>query len=161
MTVITVAPAGAIFTPDEALRLLERIDLTLIRQKLADAVEGKGWDEAKLDLAEGEYRKFLALHLMFPASDIVPCHLVDEIWHAHILDTVAYAEDCMTVFGFFLHHFPYFGMRDAEDAANLVTAYDETVTRYVAAFGEPPAETWRPADAMKCVRKNCRPTKCK
>jgi hypothetical protein len=102
----------------------------MVRMKLADPVEGKGWVESELDLAEREYRRFLALHLMYPGSDVVPCHLVDEVWHAHILDTQAYALDCQALFGSFLHHFPYFGLRGADDAANLMAAYDDTVTRY-------------------------------
>ena len=47
----------------------------------------------------------------------VPCKLVDELWHAHILDTRAYRDDCYRIFGFFYDHYPYFGLRDAADAA--------------------------------------------
>ena len=66
----------------------------------------------------------------------MPCTFVDEVWHAHILDTQAYGDDCQAAFGFFLHHFPYFGMRDEQDAEDLRTAYDDTLDRYEAAFGE-------------------------
>jgi hypothetical protein len=45
-------------------------------------------------VAEGEYRKFLALRLMYPKADIVPFHLVVEIWREHILDTIAYRDHC-------------------------------------------------------------------
>lgn len=31
---------------------------------------------------------------------------VDDIWHAHILHTRKYAEDCGSYFGYFLHHTP-------------------------------------------------------
>ncbi|HVF04562.1 MAG TPA: hypothetical protein VNA20_06970 [Frankiaceae bacterium] len=78
----------------------------------------------------------------------------------HILDTVAYASDSAKIFGFFLHHFPYFGMRGAEDAANLVSAYDTTVERYVDAFGDPPEGVWRPTASKRC-RTACKPVKCK
>jgi hypothetical protein len=89
----------------------------MIRMKLADAHEGQGWDVDQLDLGEQEYRRFLALHLMYPEMAVVPCGMVDEVWHTHILDTFAYAPDCEKVFGFFLHHVPYFGMRGAEGRA--------------------------------------------
>jgi hypothetical protein len=75
-------------------RLDAVLDLGNVRLKLADQEEWKGYDEARLDLMESEYRKFLALHLAFPGDDIVPCKLVDEIWHQHILDTAAYRADC-------------------------------------------------------------------
>ena len=144
----------------DAMRQLEELDLTMVRMNLADPEEGEGWDAAQLDLAEQEYRRFLALHLMFPEMAVVPCHLVDKVWHAHILDTQAYGPDCERMFGFFLHHFPYFGMRGDQDASDLVDAYDLTVARYEDAFGVPPEGIWRPEFAGKCKRTNCKPQKC-
>lgn len=141
--------------------LAERLDLTNVRMKLGDPEEGKGWSEEELDLAEAEYRKFLALHLMHPEADIVPCHLVDDIWHQHILDTIAYREDCDAIFGRFLDHFPYFGMRGDDDAQALYDAYEDTLLKYEDAFGAPPEGTWRVADAKaRCHRSSCR-TQCK
>lgn len=149
-------------TTDEALTNLEDLlDLSNIRMKLADPEEGKGYDIAHLDLLEGEYRKFLALHLAYPEMDVVPCKIVDEMWHQHILDTAAYREDCESIFGEYLDHFPYFGMRGEEDARALNDAYAETLERYRSAFGEPPADTWVTVDAAKCKRTACKPQKCK
>ena len=105
-----------VLSAEEALAVLGSLDLTMVRRKIADPNEGKGWDEGQLDLAEREYRCFLALHLMYPEAEVVPCHLVDEFWHQQLLDTHAYARNCLEVFGFFLHHFPYFGMRGEQDA---------------------------------------------
>jgi hypothetical protein len=110
----------------------------MVRRKIADPNEGKGWDQGQLDLAEREYRRFFALHLIYPEAEVVPCHLVDEFWHQHILDTYAYARDCLEVFGYFLHHFPYFGMRGEQDAMDLMDAYDATIDRYETAFGNSP-----------------------
>ena len=147
---------------DEALAFLaDHLDLTNVRMKLSDPEEGKGFTINELDLAEGEYRKFLALHLMYTDADIVPCHLVDDIWHQHILDTIAYRSDCDAIFGRFLDHFPYFGLRGDDDAQALYDAYEDTLHRYEAAFGTPPEGTWREADAKaKCHRSSCR-TQCK
>jgi hypothetical protein len=47
----------------------------------------------------------------------------------HILDTAAYREDCDEIFGRFLDHFPYFGMRDEQDAQALEHAYADTIDR--------------------------------
>ena len=123
--------------------------------------EGSAPTIRELDLMEQEYRRFLALHLAFPESDIVPCKLVDEFWHRHILDTAAYREDCDRIFGRFLDHFPYFGMRGDKDAEALHSAYADTLERYRQAFGEPPEGTWVSSDASRCKRTACKPQKCR
>lgn len=120
---------------DLALELLSPISLAGVRMKLADAKEGKGWDEPMLDWAEQEYRRFLALNYAYPDRTIVPDKAVDEFWHQHILDTRAYLADSMTVFGYFLHHFPYLGMRGPEDEEKLASCYAETRELYEFHFG--------------------------
>ena len=57
-------------------------------------------------------------------------------WHCHILDTKKYADDCQHALGFFLHHFPYFGMRGEEDSQNLRRAFEETLTLIEREYGE-------------------------
>lgn len=87
--------------------------------------------------------------------------MVDEFWHQHILDTHAYHEDCEVIFGNYLHHFPYFGMRGEADAKALEDAYADTLERYRASFGEPPEDTWLATEASRCRRTNCKVQKCK
>lgn len=140
--------------------LVDTIDLSMVRTKLADPDEGKGWDATTLDIAEGEYRKYLALCLAYPQETIVPCKIVDDVWHQHILDTRAYRDDCARVFGFFYDHFPYFGMRDAADSAALRSAYDRTIELYEINFGVPPVGTWRTVEGARC-RTACKPVKCR
>jgi hypothetical protein len=90
-----------------------------------DADEGKGWSREMVDRMEVEYKQFLTLLVKYPDATIAPSKDVDAFWHGHILDTMKYAEDCEQVFGYFLHHFPYFGMRGAEDAAALDAAAEQ------------------------------------
>ncbi|HKH65482.1 MAG TPA: hypothetical protein VKA35_08475 [Solirubrobacterales bacterium] len=142
-------------------RLDDLLDLSNVKMKLADAKEGPGLNAETIELMEAEYRKFLALQLMHPGAVIVPCKIVDEMWHRHILDTAAYRVDCQAIFGRFLDHFPYFGMRGEEDAQALNDAYADTLWRYRDAFGDPPAETWISSDAAKCGRTACKPQKCR
>jgi hypothetical protein len=158
---MAVVPCTPTLSPADALARLDVLDLRNVRMKLADPEEGKGYDDERLDLLEQEYRRFLAMHLMYPDADIVPCKIVDEIWHTHILDTMAYHEDCDIVFGEYLHHFPYFGMRGDDDALALLDAYEDTLARYRAAFGEPPEGAWGHGDESKCDRTNCKPQKCR
>jgi hypothetical protein len=157
-TAVMTSPLSA----SEALALLDaRLSLTGVRAKLADPEEGKGYRVEQLDLLEQEYRRFLAMHLAYPDAEIVPCTIVDEIWHQHILDTIAYRQDCDAIFGEFLDHFPYFGMRGEDDAQALADAYADTLEIYEREFGTPPDGTWISADAARCNRKNCKPQKCK
>lgn len=146
-----------ILSPTEAQdRVHALLDLSGVRAKLADPEEGTGYGMEQLDLMEAEYRKFLALRLIHPDTEIVPCQLVDEIWHQHILDTAAYRADCDALFGDFLDHYPYFGMNGPDDARALEETADETVELYRSAFGEPPKDTWIAADAARCKRPTCR-----
>jgi hypothetical protein len=158
---MAVSTAAPISTTDALTRLDDILDLSNVRMKLADPEDGKGHSDAELDLREGEYRKFLALHMAFPDAEIAPCKLVDEFWHQHILDTEAYRDDCEAIFGGYLHHFPYFGMRGDEDAQALRNIYADTLARYRMAFGAPPEETWLPTEATKCRRTNCKVQRCK
>lgn len=156
MSVMITSPAA------EALeRLAADLDLSGIRFKLANPEEGLAPELALLDLMEGEYRRFLALRLAYPEAEIVPCKLVDEMWHRHILDTRAYARDCERIFGGFMHHFPYFGLRGEADAQALHDAYADTLALYREAFGEPPADTWISPDAKRRCRTQCKPMRCR
>jgi hypothetical protein len=141
---------------DTLRELGARPDLSDVRMKLADATEGPGLGQAQIDLMEGEYRKFLALNLAHPGATIVPCKVVDEIWHRHILDTAAYRRDCEAIFGRFLDHYPYFGMRDQAEAQELSDAYADTLDLYRDSFGEPPADTWVSNDPARCSKPTCR-----
>jgi hypothetical protein len=62
---------------------------------------------------------------------------MDLFWHYHILDTIKYAEDCALIFGRFLHHFPYLGLRGDEDASRLRIAWQQTQALYALEFGVP------------------------
>ncbi|HEX9993747.1 MAG TPA: hypothetical protein VGB14_12535 [Acidimicrobiales bacterium] len=143
-----------------AMSLVQTLDFSMLRRKLEDPDEGLGVPSERLDVLEQEYRRFLALRLAYPAEEITPCRAVDQFWHAHILDTEAYASDCEQLFGRFVHHYPYFGMRGDDDARDLRDAFARTLELYVENFGEPPAGTWPVTTAAKC-RTKCKPVKCK
>lgn len=112
------------------------LDLEPIKFKLMDAEEGHGWSHEKVERLELDYKRFLTLLAKYPDMQIAPSKDIDRFWHAHILDTMKYAEDCQSTFGTFLHHFPYFGMRGADDAAALARAADAMNSIYQREFGE-------------------------
>jgi hypothetical protein len=131
----------------------EELDLGMIKTKLMDRNEGAGWSPERCAEVEVEYRRYLALSRAYPTRAIVPSRIVDTFWHYHILDTQAYAEDCQRIFGFFLHHYPYFGMRGLEDAQALGDAYDQTLEVYERNFGLAPTDIWARSGAARCP--NC------
>jgi hypothetical protein len=126
-------------TTQQMIEGIRSLDLGPIKFKLMDAAEGEGWTRELAERIEGEYRRFLTLLAKYPDEAIAPGKDVDRFWHAHILDTQKYVEDCERVFGRYLHHFPYFGMRGAEDAAALAAAGARTRQLYAAEFA--PATT--------------------
>lgn len=107
-----------------------------------DAEEGLGWTLDHAMRISAEYKKYLTLCLENPEAAVVPARDIDDFWHLHILDTRKYAEDCDKIFGSFLHHFPYFGMRGEEDARNLQKAWAESCNMYQQRFGEMDSELW-------------------
>lgn len=115
-------------------KLIESLDLSMVKMKLCDVDDGKGWTASKADEVESEYKRFLIL--IGRSDSVVPTKEVDEMWHQHILDTRAYAADCQRIFGRFIHHFPYLGMRGDEDRKNLERKFAETNELYSKTFGK-------------------------
>jgi hypothetical protein len=99
------------------LKAIAELDLDPIKVKLMHDESGEGWTLEYANRIEVEYRRFLCLMKMFPNEPAAPLFDVDIFWHYHILDTMKYAADCEDVFGYFLHHFPYVGLRGEEDEA--------------------------------------------
>src|SRR5260221_7260745 len=102
----------------QTLASIEALDLEPIRLKVMDAESGKGWSGDYTDRVERNYRShlgMLAKHLD-KIGDIPVSKDVDEFWHAHILHTMKYTEDCDAVFGTYLHHNPK-GSSDAAGGA--------------------------------------------
>jgi hypothetical protein len=112
------------------------LDFTMVKQKLMDEEEGQGWCQEYTDHVEKRYRRYLGMVRAQPNGSVVPTRDIDLFWHQHILDTRAYSADCDRVFGYFLHHFPYLGMRGPDDAAELVNRFEETKVAYAHLFGE-------------------------
>ncbi|OOF04196.1 hypothetical protein BZG79_14150 [Salinivibrio sp. MA427] len=133
-----------------ALEKVAALDFSMLNRKF---VEEYGWTVEFCREVEDLYRKFLALNMRYPEKKICPTGPIDEFWHAHILDTRAYARDCEILFGEFLHHFPYFGMRGPEDRANLEAAFEKSLDLFVTHFGIDP--TAGDVQARSCAPQRC------
>ncbi|MEI7616633.1 MAG: hypothetical protein WCJ54_07955 [Actinomycetota bacterium] len=111
-------------------------DLGMIRLKLTHPEEGEGWSKEFADAVEKDYRRFLYLNAKYKGAVLVPSKLVDKYWHSHILDTRKYAHDSNMLFGEFFHHFPYFGIRGAEDEVMHRNAFANTQQLWLKEFGK-------------------------
>jgi hypothetical protein len=117
------------------------VDLNTVRLRIKE--QYSDWDIPRLDKAEHEYRRFLALCKRYPEEKICPSPDVDTMWHMHILDTRKYAEDCRLFFGHFLHHEACIGERDHVSMAKTIRLYESV-------FGGKPDKQWQEA-VMTCA----------
>lgn len=101
---------------DQWLRRIDVLDLEPIVYKLMHPEPGeKALSLAEADQAVALYRCFLKLCVLYPGTAIVPTRQLDHVWHNHMLDTAKYRADCDRVFGHFMDHFPYAGLRGEDD----------------------------------------------
>lgn len=114
---------------------IEILNFERLKYKLLKSEDDFSWTSELCDLGEREYKRFLTLIKENPGIEIVPTKLMDKFWHQHILDTIAYEKDCKSVFGFFLHHFPYFGIFGENDKINLNNTFEMTKKLYFDYFG--------------------------
>jgi hypothetical protein len=133
---------------ESALDAVMRLDLFPIKFKLMHVASGEGWNLEKANAVEKEYRRFLCLMSTYPDEIIAPMVDVDTFWHYHILDTMKYAADCQQAFGYFLHHYPYVGMRGEDDEQVRIDSGERMRTLYEAAFGEAMAFAMHDKPAM-------------
>ncbi|TXI74523.1 MAG: hypothetical protein E6Q42_11350 [Dechloromonas sp.] len=138
---------------DELLASLEKVaklDFTMLKVKVC---RDENMTMEECEEIEDLYRKFLALNMRYPARKICPTGPIDLFWHAHILDTRAYATDCESLFGHMLHHFPYFGMRGAQDKQDLDETFASSVELFIRHYGIDP--TRGDTEARSCAVQNC------
>ncbi|WP_229260500.1 glycine-rich domain-containing protein [Duganella alba] len=118
------------------LHAIAALDLEPIKVKLMHEESGEGWTLERANAVEFEYRRFLHLMKRYPDEQTAPLVDVDTFWHYHILDTMKYHADCDAVFGHYLHHFPYIGLRGEDDEAAHVRVGQRMKELYEATFGE-------------------------
>jgi hypothetical protein len=120
----------------QTLHTIAALDLEPIKVKLMHEESGEGWTLEHANAVEFEYRRFLFLMNEYPHEQTAPLVDVDTFWHYHILDTMKYHADCDAVFGHYLHHFPYIGLRGEDDAAAHLRVGQRMKELYEDTFGE-------------------------
>jgi hypothetical protein len=111
-----------------ALEKVRQIDFAPIRFKLGNTAHGEGMSSIDIRIAQLLYEAYLSLLIAFGQQSILaPPVAADKFWHYHILDTRKYMQDCQYLFGEYLHHYPYFGLRGEADEADLRSAGSHTI----------------------------------
>ena len=121
----------------EIQKKVESIDLGSILYTLTKRPDWTLWNIDKAKAVEILYRHFLTLVVAYPDKNIVPTQDIDTFWHTHILDTEKYMDDCEKSFGYYIHHFPYFGLRGKEDEQMAADSFSETSELFKKHFGVP------------------------
>jgi hypothetical protein len=147
---------------EQVVAAISAMDLEPVKSRVMDAELGEGWSREYADSIEAAYKTYLTMLVKYPgdSADIMLAKDVDEFWHTHILQTVKYSEDCEQVFGFYLHHFPHVGERNAEDLAHRETLAAKTRQLYEREFGpgERAEMAWAGASAVTARRRSAQLT---
>lgn len=149
-----------VLATDEVAVRIDELDLEPIVFKLMNPDHEVGLSLELADRGVARYRMFLKLCAMYPDCSIVPTAEIDHVWHTHILDTVKYRYDCDRIFGRFLDHFPYLGLRGEEDAARLAASFAETKALFLRHFGDDLSDGTMQACGDSCGGSLCENPSC-
>ncbi len=117
------------------------VDVTF-KQKLINS--NIGWSSEFADKVILEYKKFMYLRIKY--GEAAPSHLVDIVWHQHILYTKEYHSFCKIHNGSFINHDP----DTFKGKSN--TLYIRTLERLWKEFpGYDITKYWEGADRFKLV----------
>lgn len=92
------------------------------------------WTKEDAEKACQLYKNFLFLQKKYLPQPLVPTREIDEVWHNHILHTKRYHEDCMKIFGHYLHHLP---ASPNDDNKKLIEYFLQTKQLYLETFKAP------------------------
>ena len=120
----------------QTIAAIKALDLSMIKFKATRTEDGYGWSAEYADQMEQAYKRCLILVAKYPEMSFAPEQDVDRFWHMHILDTRKYAADCEATFGYFLHHYPYLGLRGEGDEQVLDDAFQQMQSMLAKEFGE-------------------------
>jgi len=121
----------------QVIAAVRALDLEPIKLRVMDHELGEGWTREYAESVERAYKNYLTMLVKHPedVEDIVVSKDVDEFWHAHILHTMKYTEDCERVFGTYLHHNPEVGERTRAVLDRKAVLAEKTRRLYQQEFG--------------------------
>lgn len=111
----------------EFLARLNSLDFGPLAYKLMHAEDRPGLSLDQAIDAVKKYKGFLFLYHSSQGASISPSRYIDYVWHTHIVDTEVYSVQTAYLFGHYMHHFPFFGKRSADDQRTLLDAAQRTM----------------------------------
>jgi len=118
----------------EAARSVLSIDLVAASYRASGFPQD--WSREEREREALRYEKFLTLAAKHPKARTTPTREIDEMWHLHMLHPVAYANDCMRLFGLIFDHDGGFGTGTGE-LPILKAAFREFAALWESEYGEP------------------------
>lgn len=131
-----------------AISAYERISLwnfEKVRSKLL-------YDNYSLEMAEKcieEYKKFMSIACCQKEAEFGMSGPVDDVWHAHILDTIDYMSFCIEFAGEYLHHVP---ATSKDNNADLQRSYARLLSALEANFGLVDDSVWPTAADINTIQ---------
>lgn len=120
---------------DAAIAYINSLNLEYIVHKMtADDYPLPQWTLEDAQKCCQLYKNFLILHVKYLPQPLVPTREIDEFWHNHILHTQRYTEDCLHIFGHYLHHQP--AEPTTTDWIAIKNNFEITKELYLKEFGE-------------------------
>jgi len=117
------------------LEKLNSLDFGPLAYKLMNPEDRPGFSLEQTIDAITKYKGFLFLYYANQGKAMSPSRYIDYVWHTHIMDTELYFVQTAMLFGHYLHHFPFFGKRNAADEKDLLAAADFTRSQALNYFG--------------------------
>jgi hypothetical protein len=115
----------------EIFQYIQNLDLHYLVRRITNGLK---WKVADAEEAVRKYKNFLLLKYLHPDLKAVPTPEIDEAWHAHILHTQEYMQDCERIFGSYLHHRP--SSHTQEEQELMGELYSQTLRLYEKMFCE-------------------------
>jgi hypothetical protein len=159
MNILIVPPVTDLtrYYANVIMQRMKELDLVIVKEQLMQPPEagGQGWTKEECDIVEVRYKKFLTLNVVRPEEHHVPTKAIDKMWHAHILFTKKYREDCIHLFTRFIDHFPAVGGSKSERAV-MSQQFKMTCELYRKLFDEEYATTSDKHPNMCSCHGNCK-----
>jgi hypothetical protein len=114
---------------DRVRAYIAGLDFTSMKRNMQYRDGDLGWSEEKCNWVERQYKRWLFLRRIYEDVRLPPTEQIDQFWHHHILDTRAYFAHTAKIFGYYHHHFPYFGVRGESDREALDNAFERNTCR--------------------------------
>ncbi|MBK1987928.1 hypothetical protein A0J48_010310 [Sphaerospermopsis aphanizomenoides BCCUSP55] len=112
-----------------------QLEFGSVKYRLMYPESGLGLTDRQADWAIAQYLCFLMLFWLYPQANLVPNRVIDKVWHCHLLDTQKYMADCQLLFGAYVHHFPFYGLRGTVDQQQMYASFLQTQQLFSQHFG--------------------------